>query len=196
VSSRYPEQRLASVAEVPITNGLGEAAVEGELAWPRYIRTTDIDDLFALDPNKRVTLPPAVARRAPVRRGDVLMTAAGSLGTSYEHVTDEEACYAGYLVRFRANRGRVLPRYVAYWTQSQHHLPQLDLGAVRSTIDNFSASKFRSMRLPVPVLEEQRRIAEFLDDQVARLDAAAAEIRRMRLLTAEAAASRLGLATK
>jgi len=34
-----------------------------------------------------------------------------------------------------------------------------------------SKSEFRSLRIPLPPVEEQRRIADFLDDQVARIDA-------------------------
>lgn len=110
-----------------------------------------------------------------VRRGDLLMTAAGSLGTSYQHDSDEPACFAGYLVRFRARRDVAAPRFIAYWTRSDHHLAQIERGAVRSTIDNFSASKFRAMSVPLPPLEEQRRIADFLDEQTARLDRLASE---------------------
>ncbi len=46
-------------------------------------------------------------------------------------------------------------------------------------------------RVHAPSLAEQRRIADFLDDQVSRLDSAVAEVRSMRILAGEAAASRL-----
>lgn len=46
----------------------------------------------------------------------------------------------------------------------------MNSGAVRSTIDNFSAGKYRELRLALPPLVEQRRIADFLDHQVTLLD--------------------------
>lgn len=161
---------LSHLAAIPVTNGLGEAAADGEVDWPRYIRTTDIDGLRSLDPAKRVTLPPEVAEGALVEAGDLLFTAAGSLGTSYQHLDGERACYAGYLVRFRPNESKVLSDYAAWWSQSQHHLDQIRLGAVRSTIDNFSAGKFRSMSVPLPPLSEQRAIADYLDRETAHID--------------------------
>jgi type I restriction enzyme S subunit len=168
----WTETKLKYLARSPITNGLGEAAQEGDADWPRYIRTTDIATPRSLDPDKRVTLPPDIAKDAVVERGDLLLCAAGSLGKTYLHDSDEAACYAGYLVRFRANLNLADPRFIAYWSQSQPFVDQLAVGSVRSTIDNFSAGKYQNMTLRVPDLDEQRRIADFLDDQVARLDQA------------------------
>ena len=45
------------------------------------------------------------------------------------------------------------------------------MGATRSTIDNFSASKFRAMRVPLPPLNDQVAIADFLDRETAKIDA-------------------------
>lgn len=184
--SRWRTAHLAYLARTAITNGLGEAAAEGDLSWPRYLRTTDIESLHRLDAAKRVTLPPEVARTAMVEPGDLLMTAAGSLGTSYlvSH-DDEPACYAGYLVRFQPNTRKVDPGYIAWWTQSRHHLTQVELGAVRSTIENFSAGKFRSMSAPLPPLDEQRAIAEYLDEQTAKIDTLIAKQTEMIRLLAE-----------
>jgi type I restriction enzyme S subunit len=166
----WTQTRLKYLAAAPIVNGLGEAAQAGDVTWPRYIRTTDILSPRRLDPAKRVTLPPALASQAKVERDDLLLCAAGSVGKAYLHANDEPACYAGYLVRFRPDRSVVDPRFVAYWAESKPFLDQIAVGAVRSTIDNFSAGKYRGMTLRVPLLEEQQRIAAFLDEQVAVLD--------------------------
>ncbi|GAA2078865.1 hypothetical protein GCM10009821_18560 [Aeromicrobium halocynthiae] len=176
---------LRHVADIPVTNGLGEAAADGEVDWPRYIRTTDITTFRSLDPAKRVTLPPAVAEGALVEAGDLLFTAAGSLGTSYQHRGGERACYAGYLVRLRPDESKILSDYAAWWSQSQHHLDQIRLGAVRSTIDNFSAGKFRSMSVPLPPLAEQRAIADYLDRETAQIDTLIEEQQRLMALLRE-----------
>jgi type I restriction enzyme S subunit len=189
IPAHWKEAHLAHVARIPITNGLGEAAADGDEEWPRYIRTTDISGLHSLDPTKRVTLPPDKAAGALLEDSDLLMTAAGSLGTSYLHRGSEPACFAGYLVRFRAELSRILPSYAAWWTYSRHHLDQIALGAVRSTIDNFSAGKFRSMLVPLPPLSEQRAIADFLDRESAQIDTLVDEQQRLvQLLTERRAA--------
>ena len=169
----FPEVQIRRLSLVPIVNGLGEAGDGGNPThWPRYIRTTDITGLFTLDPEKRVTLPPEIAATASVERDDILMCAAGAtIGKSYIHNTNDTACFAGYLVRLRVNPNDALARFMAYWTQSRHFADQVASGAIKSTIENFSASRYRSIVAPIPPLPEQRAIADYLDRETAEIDA-------------------------
>lgn len=167
----WREVALRHISVIPIRNGIGEAAQDQEEGYVRYIRTTDIADLHRLDESKRAGVPLEVAKDALVADDDILMTAAGSLGTSYLANVGEPAAFAGYLVRWRVDPTQCDARYFAWWTSSRHHLDQIATGAVRSTIDNFNASKFRSMRAPLPPLNEQRAIADFLDRETAQIDA-------------------------
>lgn len=162
--------RLKHLAAVPITNGVGEPAEFDDPAWPRYIRTTDIGGPTALRDDTFASLPPATAARAPVVRGDILMSAAGTIGRTYLHATDLPACYAGYLVRFRPSP-RVDPRFISYWTQATPFLDQVNVGAVRSTIDNFSAGKYQNLVIDAPDLPEQLAISDYLDAEAAQIDA-------------------------
>ncbi|MEH0820716.1 restriction endonuclease subunit S [Micromonospora sp. CPCC 205714] len=161
--------RLKYLAEVPIRNGLGEAGAYDDPSWPRYVRTTDIADARNLRSDVFKSLPPSVAAKASLRHGDLLLSAAGTIGKSYLHSGSSPACFAGYLVRFRP-RSDIDPRFVAYWTESRPYWDQIQAGAVRSTIENFSAGKFQNLVLDVPPLDEQRRVADFLDAETSRMD--------------------------
>ena len=165
----YEIVKLKYLSQVPITNGLGLPGEHDNPEWPRYIRTTDIASPTSLRDDVFASQAPDVASKARVSNGDILMTAAGTIGKSVRLTGVGDACFAGFLVRYRPNN-RVDGRFVAYWMQSQHYWDQISVGAVRSTIDNFSASKYRELQVPLPPVEEQRRIADFLDDQVARID--------------------------
>lgn len=169
---RWPEIQLRYLSKEPISNGLGESGdSRNPLDWPRYIRTTDIKSLLTLHEDRRVTLPPAMAKASSVRKGDILMTAAGAtVGKSFQYCECEPACYAGYLVRWRVAAEIASPRFMAYWTESKHFYDQIAAGMVKSTIENFSASKYRSMRAPVPPLDEQRAIADYLDRETQKID--------------------------
>jgi type I restriction enzyme S subunit len=170
---------LKHLSMLPLVNGLGEPGEAGESGWPRYVRTTDIGGPRELRRDVFASLPPALARKAPLNKGDIVMTAAGAtVGKSLLYLDDSPACFAGYLVRCRP-RTAVDARFLSHWTQSDHYWLQIDSGAVRSTIDNFSASKYRSLLVPWPSADMRQRIADFLDDQVARLDAALAEVRAL-----------------
>jgi len=165
----WKRTKLKFLAAEPIRNGLGEPAEFDDLAWPRYIRTTDIGGPRVLRTDTFASLPPATAAPALVERGDILMSAAGTIGRTYLHMSDEPACFAGYLVRFRPIEG-VEPRFISYWTQSTPFLDQVSIGAVRSTIDNFSAGKYQNLELTIPAPRQQRAIADYLDTETARID--------------------------
>lgn len=162
ISGDWPEVQLRALSTVPIQNGvdaIGDPANPQE--WPRYVRTTDIESLSSLDPEKRVTIAPDVAAASPLVKDDILLTRAGAtIGKSYLHSSGEVASYAGYLVRVRPDRRRVLPWYLAYWTQSQEYLDQIRSGAVISTIENFSASKYRALRVQLPTIDVQAEIVD------------------------------------
>ena len=173
----WQRTRLKYLAAAPIVNGLGESATLEDESWPRYIRTTDFAGPRALREETKATLPPDVARKAEVRRGDLLMSAAGTVGKTFLYDFDEPACYAGYLVRFRP-MSNVDPRFVAYWTESPLFLDQVETGKVTSTIDNYSASKYQNLSISIPDRETQRAIADYLDTETARIDTLIAKKQR------------------
>lgn len=164
-----PRVRLQHLAALPITNGLGLSGQHDNRDWPRYIRTTDIGGPTSIRGDVFASQPPDIASSAMLEFGDVVACAAGTIGKSLLYLEREPACYAGFLVRFRANDSTD-PRFVSYWMQSADYWAQVEQGAVKSTIENFSASRFRALLIPRPELAEQRRIADFLDDRVFRID--------------------------
>jgi len=163
--------RLKYLAQVPITNGVGEPGSFDNPEWPRYIRTTDIAGPRSLRSDVFASLPLEIAAKAPLLRGDIVMTAAGAtVGKSMLYDSDDPACYAGYLARFRP-----LPdvdgRFVSYWTESFVFWDQIASGKVTSTIDNFSAGKYQNLWIDIPDLPAQQAIANYLDAETARIDA-------------------------
>jgi type I restriction enzyme S subunit len=59
--------------------------------------------------------------------------------------------------------------------QSIDYWDQIAVGAVKSTIENFSAGRYRALAVPLPSLEEQRAIADYLDHETAQIDALVAK---------------------
>jgi type I restriction enzyme S subunit len=173
--TRFPRVQLRHLSELPIVNGLGLSGSNDNPEWPRYIRTTDIASPTRLRDDVFASQPPAVASSAMVSHGDILMTAAGaSIGKSTRFLESYPACFAGFLVRLRP-RTNDSGRYLGYWMQSQDYWDQVAVGAVKSTIENFSASRYRALSVPLPPPEEQRAIADFLDQETARIDALVAK---------------------
>lgn len=72
------------------------------------------------------------------------------------------------ILGINAIRDRADNRFIAYWLKS---LAQ-DFGSITrtSTQDNLNADQVANLPFSTKPLDEQRRIADFLDDQVARID--------------------------
>ncbi|MFG6572264.1 restriction endonuclease subunit S [Sulfitobacter sp. 1A13353] len=169
-STVWPTTKLKHLAACPITNGVGEAAEFDDPEWPRYIRITDIETATTLKSNIFKSLPNDVASKAPVEFGDILFAAVGaSFGKSYLHKSEGNFCYAGFLVRFRANT-LVYPEYISLWAQSRDFRQQLDSGSVQATIQNFSAGKYRNLQVPHPPVQEQVKIIEEVKNAIDKID--------------------------
>ncbi len=166
---REREARIQHLARVPIVAGLNVAAQEGEPGWPRFIRTTDVVAPRALGPQV-VRVPPSDVGGCEVLRRDLLFCRTGSPGTVYFHESGETAAFAGYLVRVRPDPTKVVPEFLAYWAESSPCRRQIMQGTIRSTVDNFNATKVANLVSPEMSALNQRKTVAFLDRECARLE--------------------------
>lgn len=158
----------------------------------RLIRTTDIDEHGTLKENDRgVHISPGRVDGLLLKEQDILFSRSGTLGRLYVHGACAEAMtFAGYLVRFRPRRD-VDHRYIAYCAQASFFMDQILSDAVVSTIANFNAERYGELRLPWQSFAMQRRIADFLDVETARIDALIAKKQNMLMLLSERVAGTL-----
>jgi len=162
--------RLRSVSGSPLSNGVGEASDRANPDDPRYIRITDISTTRSLRSDTFRSLPSEIAEKALVKKGDILLAAVGAtFGKSYLHDSDVAACYAGYLVRYRAAEG-IIADFISYFTESYGYWDQLNSNVIQSTVQNFSASRYGEVRTAIPPRDEQNAIAAFLDHEIGKID--------------------------
>jgi type I restriction enzyme S subunit len=172
--------RLKFIARSPITSGVGEAGQQWQPGHIRYIRTTDIESLWAFSDANIAYLPPEAGAKAMLEPGDLLMCSAGATVGKSIYVTHlpQPMCHAGFLVRFRADLAKCEPKFIAYWTQSRQFQGQIEAGAIVTTIPNFSASRYQNLRIGLPSLDKQREIVAKLDEESGIVDTALAELDR------------------
>ncbi|MFJ8807402.1 restriction endonuclease subunit S [Streptomyces sp. NPDC102490] len=151
--------------------GLNISAEQYSSSGVRLIRTSDIASNGALKASTTgVFVDVPLEQRHRLLPGDVLLSRSGTLGRSFlVPVEGSGQSFAGFLIRFRP-RGGVDPRYIYYATQSSPFQEAVHSEAVSSTIQNFNADRYANIPLRAPGAEEQRRIADFLDAETARID--------------------------
>lgn len=103
-----------------------------------------------------------------VREGDIVISTANSWNlvgkVSWIPRLEWEATAGGFVCLLRANPHRVFPRYLYHWIITDETQANLRKCARQTTnIANLSIPQAQELAIPLPPLEEQRRIAAILD---------------------------------
>lgn len=140
------------------------ASAQQEPIGPKFLRITDIQN-GTVDweqvPYCRCRDP----KKYQLYDGDIVFARTGAtVGKSYL-VNDppKAAIYASYLIRLRATKDCILPSFLAYFFQSNQYWKQITDGQVGMAQSNVNGSKLAKLKLPLPPLAEQKKIARELD---------------------------------
>lgn len=164
--------RLKIALSAPLQYGANETAELDDPLLPRYIRITDVSDTGTLREETFKSLPEEVAKPYLLEDGDLLFARSGATvgKTILFRAEWGRAAYAGYLIRARLNRQRIIPEFLAYFCQSRNYWEWLSSSFIQATIQNVSAERYAGLPIAVPPVDEQRCIAAFLDQQTKRID--------------------------
>jgi len=110
-----------------------------------------------------------------LQEDDVVVSRAGSVGVSALMAAPPAAVFASYLMRLRPGP-RILPRFLRLFLHSPMYWAQISEVTNGIALPNINGSKLAALQMPLPSLDEQRRIVEILEDHLSRLDAAAAQV--------------------
>ena len=179
-SYKYPKHSLASlVSEEPCYGTSARALERTSDDQPRYIRITDYGD-------DGITLPHEFksaekwADKHLLSKGDVLFARSGTVGKTYLHHTSfNPAVFAGYCIRFRFKAEEVLPEFVYNFTKTDAYASWVAAIQRPAVQPNINKEEFKSLEIPVPPPDVQRRLVAELDAARAERDRALAEAERM-----------------
>ena len=175
---------LRHAAEVVLGRQRAPEYEHGDGQTP-YLRSANIGDgRVDLADVKTMRFSYAERLRFGLQPGDVLVTeGSGSrdtVGASAVWLGDVDGpvCFQNTLLRLRPRAG-VSGRYLAWWARHAHASGLIAAVASGANILHVGADAMGALAVALPPLEEQKRIAAFLDDQVPRLDAAAATAHKL-----------------
>lgn len=150
--------------------GANESAESDDPSWPRYIRITDIDEDGNLRPDTFKSLTKTKADPYLLSRGDVLFARSGATaGKTYLFDEDIKACFAGYLIKASLNE-RLLPKYLIYYTKSGVYDNWKNGIFIQATIPNIGAEKYANLLIPLPSINVQRDIINYLDVEIGKIN--------------------------
>jgi type I restriction enzyme, S subunit len=120
--------------------------------------------------------------RYRLRSGDLLVVEGNGspdqVGRAAQWLGEIEDCvHQNHLIRVRPSSS-IDPRYLAYyWNAPQTTSYLRSVASSTSGLYVLTASKVRSVRIPLPPLDEQSRIVAVIEEQFSRLDAGSAALR-------------------
>ena len=160
--------------------GANTPAVEGEKGKDiRYIRITDIDDFGKLKTDTWMTAK-EIEKKYFLEDGDLLFARSGATaGKTFlyeESKIKEKAMFAGYFIRFKLDRDKINPKFLFYFTQSNVYKSWVSSIKREAGQPNINAKEYLTLKIPLPPLEKQKEIVEFLDVQFEALE----KIRKLR----------------
>lgn len=186
-STTVPLKRLITAMESGVSvNAVDSCAGESEFG---VLKTSCVyTGRFDSSENKTV-LPEEYSRVAcPVKAGALVVSRMNTPdlvgATGYVSKDEPNLFLPDRLWQVFVDRTLADPKFVYWWTQSSLYRDQVRIACAgtSSSMQNLDQDSFRSFGIPRLPLGQQGRIANFLDEQTARIDALIAE--KERLVTA------------
>jgi type I restriction enzyme S subunit len=103
--------------------------------------------------------------------GDILLSIRAPVGPT--NIAPVQCCIGRGLAAIRANQGTD-QRYLLHFLR--WHEPELAATATGTTFGAVSGSQIRDIEVPLPALDEQRRIVLMVEEQLSRLEAGSAGV--------------------
>ncbi|TDU04184.1 type I restriction enzyme S subunit [Streptomyces sp. 846.5] len=176
MSKAESSPRLFGAAEVCLGRQRSPQHESGPHMLP-YLRAANVKDgRLDLSDVKTMNFSPSEQKTFALQAGDILVTeGSGSLGAvGASAVWHDELpgtiCFQNTLVRLRPRAGISDGRYLGWWARSAFASGQFASIASGANIYHVSAERVKGLPAPLPPLDEQRRIADFLDAETARID--------------------------
>jgi type I restriction enzyme S subunit len=156
---------LKRLLKSPLQYGANSSGTDFSSNLPRYIRITDIDSDGNLKQDGAKSILEEDAVPYILEDGDILLARSGAtVGKAFLYKKCYGlSAYAGYLIRAKFDNSRILPEYFMYFTNSSIYSDWKNSVFIQATIQNISAEKYGYLPIPLPSIDEQKRIVNELD---------------------------------
>jgi type I restriction enzyme S subunit len=160
VSERVALSEIATSVDYGVT-----ASATEQPRGPKFLRITDIQNgSVDWDRVPWCECDDGTAAGGRLNQGDIVFARTGATTGKSFLIRDcpSNAVFASYLIRVRLS-DRADSRYVSHYFQTPEYWAQITASARGVAQPGVNASTLKHLKIPLPPIDEQRRIAEVLD---------------------------------
>ncbi len=119
---------------------------------------------------KRMWFTAEEKKKLKLCKGDLLVSEGGDVGRSSLWNDEIEGCYIQNSINRIRAREDADTRFLFHWMYFIKHADYIDMICNKATIAHFTVEKVEATPCVYPPLEEQKRIAAFLDKETTKID--------------------------
>lgn len=164
IPQEWEVKRLVDLCQNTGDYGINAPAVPYREDLPTYLRITDIDGWGKFIETDKVSVDNPNSSQFILREGDIVFARTGAtVGKTYLYDSkDGQLVFAGFLIRFTPNSNKAIPYYIKASTETASYWNWVRIISQRSGQPGINSVEYGAMKLAVPPLAEQRKIAEIL----------------------------------
>ncbi|MGI8893051.1 MAG: restriction endonuclease subunit S [Bacteroidia bacterium] len=179
IPEHWEIRRLKECLKGRLKYGANESGEDFNPSWYRYIRITDFTKEGFLDDENKLSLSPEVGKEYELADGDILFARSGAtVGKTFQFRfvnDDEKYCYAGYLIKATPDEEIILSDYLMDYTNSIAFENWKNSIFNKATIENIGADKYSVLKVPIPPVNEQKQILNYVKKETITIDTAIAK---------------------
>jgi type I restriction enzyme S subunit len=176
---------IGEVADIVrgVTYSKGDALSATDKDAVPLLRATNLE-VDSIDFEDMVYVPKRVVKiQQFLQLNDIFLAASsGSIsvvGKSAQVVKTNGETFGAFCAVIRPKN--IHPKFLAYWVQSPAIRDHWSATAKGTNINNLKPSDISETNIPIPPIEEQRKIVERLEDHLSRLDAALVDVKQAKI---------------
>ena len=164
--------RLKYELETSMKYGASEAGVEYSDDLPRYIRITDITNNNRLKTGGKLSLTEKQANGYMLEKDTVLFArSGGTVGKTFLYKPEYgKAAFAGYLISAIPDKEKMQAEWLYYFSLSNAYWDWANQIFTQATIQNIGADKYSNLPIPIPSIDIQNAIVNYLNKKCTEID--------------------------
>jgi len=184
--TEWQTKSVGEIADTQLGKMLNKGKQSGKFAKP-YLRTDNVHwGRFDLSEIKEMDIFPDEQEKYLATKGDLLMCEGGASGRTAIWNEDYNISFQNHVHRIRPKDPReIAPKYLLYyfeWFIKNGFASDLIKGV---TISSLSQSGLRSIAVTYPLIQEQYKIVEILEDHLSRLDSALVDVKQAKIKSSQ-----------